>query len=251
MPIHNEWLLSCVDRYGFDDVDEVLRHLIYLANSESKANKKLIFKTVRCLHCHVGARADQHKKINLGTISGTNVDAEEGGTIIAIHTFHYDWLTRVTDICKITSVEKCVRIIIDYYQSRVKQVYHSDGQKAAAAKELLLFGKNRHDDPRYAAVLQRDNNPKSKTDQSAIATKAETSNNASIGNDPAACSQQEIDDAIKRCQVGRNSASYAIAMKENPEETQARRAKEILVEDSEETKKAREQIRKALGSPMG
>lgn len=251
MPIHNDWLLSCVERYGFDDVDEVLRHLIYLANSESKPIKKLIFKTVRCLHCHVGARADQHKKINLGTVSGASIDAEAESPMIAIHTFHYDWLTRVTDICKIASVEKCVRIIIDYYQSRVKQVYHSDGEKAAAAKELLLFGKNRHDDPRYAAILQRDNDPTSNTNQSATAIEKETSNNDSMNDDPAACSQEEIEEAIKRCQVGRNSASYAIAMKETPQETQARRAKEIVIEESEETKKAREQIRKALGSPMG
>jgi hypothetical protein len=41
------------------------------------------------------------------------------------------------------------------------------------------------------------------------------------------------------------------SMKETPEETQARRAKEILIEESEETKRAREQIRLALGSPMG
>ena len=245
MPIHNEWLLSCVERYGFDDVDEVLRHLIYLANSESKPIKKLIFKTVRCLHCHVGARADQHKKVNLGTLSGTSGVSESERPMIAIHTFHYDWLTRVTEICNIASVEKCVRIIIDYYQSRVKQVYHSDGEKAAAAKELLLFGKNRHDDPRYASVLQRDSDPKSKTNQSASAIEKEISNKDSANDDPAACSQEEINEAIKRCQVGRNSASYAIAMKETPEETQARREKEIVIEESEETKKAREQIRKA------
>ena len=245
MPIHNEWLLSCVERYGFDDVDEVLRHLIYLANSEAKPIKKLIFKTVRCLHCHVGARADQHKKVNLGTLSGASGDAESESPMIAIHTFHYDWLTRVTEICNIASVEKCVRIIIDYYQSRVKQVYHSDGEKAAAAKELLLFGKNRHDDPRYASVLQRNSDPKSQTNQPASAIEKEISNKDSASDDPAACSQEEIDEAIKRCQVGRNSASYAIAMNETPEETQARRAKEIVIEESEETKKAREQIRKA------
>lgn len=251
MPIHNEWLISCIERYGFDDIHEVFRHLIYLANSESKPIKKLIFKTVRCLHCHVGARADQHKKVNLGTVSGTNSDVNANDTKIAIHTFHYEWLARVTEICKIASVEKCVRIIIDYYQSRVKQVYHSDGQKAASAKELLLFGKNRHDDPRYTAVLQRGNDLKVNKDQPATAIENEIPNKAGISNDPAACSQQEIDKAIKRCQVGRNSASYAVAMKETSEETQSRRAKEILVEESEETKRARDQIRQALGSPMG
>mmetsp|Transcript_3384 Transcript_3384/g.8047 ORF Transcript_3384/g.8047 Transcript_3384/m.8047 type:complete len:290 (+) Transcript_3384:124-993(+) len=254
MPIHNEWLLSCTERYGFDDVDEVLRHLIYLANSESKPIKKLIFKTVRCLHCHVGARADQHKKVDLGTTRASETETiadVENAMIISIHTFHYEWLARVKEICKIASIEKCVRIIIDYYQSRVKQVYHSDGPKAASAKELLLFGKNRHNDLRYAAVLQRNNEPKSKNEQPATAIENETSTKIEISDDPAACSREEIDEAIKRCQVGRNSASYAVAMKETPEETETRRAKEILVEESEETKLAREQIRKALGSPMG
>lgn len=254
MPIHNEWLLACTERYGFDDVDEVLRHLIYTANSEPKPIKKLIFKTVRCLHCHVGARADQHKKTDLGTIKdkGTNDYTEtnntNNNTKIAIHTFLYDWLTRVTELCKIASVEKCVRIIVDYYQSRVKQVFHSDGQKAASTKELLLFGKNRQDDPRYAAVLQRDE--EHELPAAAQADVAEASN-AEIIDDPAACSQKAMGEAIKRCQVGRNSASYAVAMKETSEETQARRAKEILIEESEETKRAREQIRLALGSPMG
>ena len=223
MPIHNEWLLACTERYGFDDVDEVLRHLIYTANSEPKPIKKLIFKTVRCLHCHVGARADQHKKTDLGTIKdkGTNNDAETSNsntntntnTKIAIHTFLYDWLTRVTELCKIASVEKCVRIIIDYYQSRVKQVFHSDGQKAASTKELLIFGKNRQDDPRYIAVLQRDEESQQQAHElppPAQAYIAEASN-AEIRDDPAACSQKEMVEAIKRCQVGRNSASYAVA----------------------------------------
>ena len=257
MPIHNEWLIACTKRYAFDDVDEVLRHLIYMANSESKPIKKLIFKTVRCLHCHVGARADQHKKIDLGTSNDnkkiTNgIDSDKiSNNKIAIHTFHYEWLSRVTESCKIASVEKCVRIIIDYYQSRVKQAFHSDGPKAAAAKELLLFGKNRHDDPRYAVVLQRIDNSSSKENQD---PSAENSSNAMVEvnvDDPAACSQEDMVKAIKRCQVGRNSASYAVAMKETPEETQARRAKEILIEESEDTKRAREQIRQALGSPMG
>ena len=258
MPIHNEWLVACTERYGFDDVDEVLRHLIYTANSEPKPIKKLIFKTVRCLHCHVGARADQHKKIDLGTTddnkrtsTGIDTDATNLKKTIAIHTFHYQWLARVTESCKIASVEKCVRIIIDYYQSRVKQAFHSDGPKAAATKELALFGKNRHDDERYAAVLRRLDESSSKENRDPSVGEARSKTAEIDTDDPAACSRKEMVQAIQRCQVGRNSASYAIAMRETPEETRARRAKEILIEESEETKRAREQIRLALGSPMG
>lgn len=269
MPIHNEWLLQSVKRYGFDNVDEVLRHLIYIANSEPKLIKKLIFKTVRCLHCHVGARADQHVKIDLGTNNNNNNNNSDNenksNTRIAIHTFHYEWLSRVTESCKIASVEKSVRIIIDYYQSRVKQVFHSDGQEAASKKELELFGRNRHDDPRYTAVVlqqeqeqglllndpslskenENENEHQPKKDGTVPAEAEEES------DDPAACSQQDMIEAIKRCQVGRNSTSYAVAMKETSEETKARRTKEILIEESDETKLARIQIRQALGSPMG
>lgn len=222
MPIHNEWLVRSVDRYGFDNVDEVLRHLIYTANSEPKPLKKLIFKTVRCLHCHVGARAHQHVKIDL--------------VQIAIHTFHYEWLLRVTEACKIASVEKCVRIIVDYYQSRVQQVFHSEGPKAASNKELELFGRNRHEDPRYIAVLQQEENEKEN----------EPKQRAVAADDPAACSQQDMIAAIQRCQVGRHSATYALAMKETAEETKARRAKEIVIEESDESKLARIRIRQAL-----
>jgi len=103
MPIHNTWLLDCATRYHFDgDVNEVLRHLIYTANSEPTHIKKLIFKTVRCLHCHVGARADQHVKIKLGTKmkmigkeeegekeeTTTTATASSSPTRILIHTFH-------------------------------------------------------------------------------------------------------------------------------------------------------------------
>jgi len=117
-----------------------------------------------------------------------------------------------------------------------------------------MFGKNRDDDPRYAEVLERENDDSmSKENRPAanIGEEEALKAGSDVNDDPAACSQKDMIEAIKRCQVGRNSASYAVAMNETPEETQARRAKEILIEESEETKRAREQIRLALGSPMG
>jgi len=267
MPIHNEWLLNCTKTYGFENIDEVLRHLIYTANAEARATKKLIFKTVRCLHCHVGARADQHRKVDLGSGASTGFESSSANNnnngsgsssspiAIAIHTFHFEWLERVTEACKIASVEKCVRIIIDYYQSRVKQVFHEDGPEAASRKESELFGKNRHDDPRYTASLERVGSGGGGGDTAATTASVAATNNGTatttIQNDPSACSEEETMEAIRRCQVGRNSSSYAVAMKETHEETLARRAKEIKIEESEETKQARIQIRRALGSPMG
>merc|ERR1712194_37219 len=65
-------------------------------------------------------------------------------------------------------------------------------------------------------------------------------------DDPAACSAEDIANAIRMCQVGRNSSSYAVALEETPEETAARRAKELIVENSAEAKKARELIRRTV-----
>jgi hypothetical protein len=276
MKIHNDFLLCALKKYNFDSIDEVLRHLIYTANSEPSPIKKLIFKTIRCLHCHVGARADQHIKINLGTIKSNASEAaaseekeeekeaseeeEEDPTIepinIAIHTFHYEWLSKVTESCNIASIEKCVRIIIDYYQSRVKQVFHSDGLEASMKKELLLFGKNRMDDPRFQEVLatlkeQDEKVDKDKDTDEDAHDDTPDDNDAPHVHDPAACTKDEITKAIQRCQVGRNSKSYSIALKETSKEYEERRSKEILIENSDESKAARIKIGKALGSPMG
>jgi hypothetical protein len=266
MKIHNDFLLCALKKYNFDSIDEVLRHLIYTANSEPSPIKKLIFKTIRCLHCHVGARADQHIKINLGTIKSNasseeaSEEKEEDPTIepinIAIHTFHYEWLSKVTESCNIASIEKCVRIIIDYYQSRVKQVFHSDGLEASMKKELLLFGKNRMDDPRFQEVLatlkeQDEKVDKDKDTDEDAHDDTPDDNDAPHVHDPAACTKDEITKAIQRCQVGRNSKSYSIALKETSKEYEERRSKEILIENSDESKAARIKIGKALGSPMG
>jgi hypothetical protein len=266
MTIHNDFLLCALKKYNFDSIDEVLRHLIYTANSEPSPIKKLIFKTIRCLHCHVGARADQHIKINLGTIKSNasseaaSEEEEEDPTIepinIAIHTFHYEWLSKVTESCNIASIEKCVRIIIDYYQSRVKQVFHSDGLEASMKKELLLFGKNRMDDPRFQEVLatlkeQDEKVDKDKDTDEDAHDDTPDDNDAPHVHDPAACTKDEITKAIQRCQVGRNSKSYSIALKETSKEYEERRSKEILIENSDESKAARIKIGKALGSPMG
>ncbi|OEU07392.1 hypothetical protein FRACYDRAFT_251197 [Fragilariopsis cylindrus CCMP1102] len=263
MSIHNEWLITSQKKYQFDSVDEILRHLIYTANSEPSPIKKLIFKTIRCLHCHVGARADQHLKINLGTMKEVEVEEDDAPppapttktTILAIHTFHYEWLYKVTNSCNITSIEKCIRIIIDYYQSRVKQVYHSDGIQASMKKELDIFGKNRIDDPRFQDVLASlkkeneeevvddDDNDKEEDKEDGNDDDDDTPEE---DNDPAACSKDEMVQAIQRCQVGRNSKSYSIALQETPEQYQQRRTKELIIENSDEAKAARKKIEKAF-----
>lgn len=238
MPIHMEWLVASTERYGFDSIDETLRHLIYLANSENSKVKKLIFKTIRCLHCHVGARADQHRKVKL---------------VASIHTFHWEWLSKVQVGCNIKSVEKVVRIICDFYQSRVNQAYFEGGERASVEKELEIFGQNRESDRSFLGatekIMTRDAslaNEKRATMNVQSKCGSESSPNKTniVFDDPAACSEEDIVNSIRKCQVGRNSSSFAVAMEETPEETAARRAKEIIVENSAESRKARELIRK-------
>lgn len=256
MPIHAQWLKECSVRYGFENIDETLRHLIFYSNAESNKTKRLIFRIKRCLHCHVGARAGQHKKLSLK---------------LTIHQFQWQWLSAVTRNCSIPSVEKSVRIICDFYQSRVKEVEIKEGLKAAERRELEIFGTNRSCDYRLTVALSQWRRRVNSDDDESLGDGDTVKENEQVyvnnvndmknpqekllagGNiqDAAACSDQDIRAAIARCQVGRNSAYYAAAKGETAEETARRRAKERAVENSEEFKQARALIRKTLGSVMG
>ena len=72
-----------------------------------------------------------------------------------------------------------------------------------------------------------------------------------LANHTAVCSEEETLEAIRRCQVGRGSESYAEARGGPREENQKRREKELKVEQIEEAKKTRERVARALGSVMG
>ena len=226
MPVHLAWLKLSTERYGFESLDETLRHLIYVANAESRPTKKLIFKTVRCLHCHVGARADQHAKVDLAA---------------SVHGFHWEWMGKVRDSCGIKSIEKVVRIICDFYQSRVHQAYYDGGgTEAASAKEREIFGRNRENDRAFLEAAKRTAAGRaSPAERDASPTK----DVVALVDDPAACSADDAAASIRRCQVGRNSSSYAVALEETPEETAARRAEERIVETSAEARRARALIR--------
>jgi hypothetical protein len=237
MPIQHKWIEDSTARYGFADASETLRHLIYLANAEPPNNKRLIFRIKRCLHCHVGARASQHAKTDLRA---------------TVHAFQLRWLENVTEKCDIKSLEKSVRIICDYYQSRVKQAGLEDEAKGVEM-EVTLFSERRGEDPRLAAALARlsGNDPQGGSNDTGRNGGTMGCNLKDLAGDVAACSEEATLDAIRRCQVGRGSSSYAEARGESKEETEARRSKELEVEQSEEAKKERKLIGKALGSVMG
>jgi len=236
MRIHVTWLEDCTIRYGFDNVDETLRHLIYLSNSEPIKHKRLIFRIKRCLHCHVGARAGQHPKVSLTA---------------NVHQFQLQWLQTVTEKCSITSVDKCVRIICDFYQSRVKEAANIKGSRqeqeaAGRLRETEIFGKRRSEDERFTNALSTWHTCCKQKDEEKQLQQKEIPDLKDLASDPAACSDQDSAAAMARCQVGRSSASYAALMGETAEETDARRAKELMMQDSEEAKKNRAFIRKVL-----
>mmetsp|Transcript_34322 Transcript_34322/g.67505 ORF Transcript_34322/g.67505 Transcript_34322/m.67505 type:complete len:272 (-) Transcript_34322:67-882(-) len=233
MHIHLLWLEDCTIRYGFDNVDETLRHLIYLSNSEPIKNKRLIFRIKRCLHCHVGARGGQHPKVSLTA---------------SVHQFQWLYLQNVTDKCGIASVEKCVRIICDFYQSRVKEAANtgeSDEERVGAGRrrEREIFGTRRLEDERFAGALSKWDSCCERKDREKQQSHLDMKD---LADDPAACSEQASISAMARCQVGRGSASYAVAVGESVEETEARRAKERVIEESEEGKKNRAFIHQVL-----
>mmetsp|Transcript_25840 Transcript_25840/g.29776 ORF Transcript_25840/g.29776 Transcript_25840/m.29776 type:complete len:271 (+) Transcript_25840:81-893(+) len=235
MPIQKKWIEDCTVKYGFDDPSETLRHLIYTANAEPKQNLKLIFRIKRCLHCHVGARGSQHSKVTIAA---------------KFYRFQRQWIENVRDKCDIPSNEKTVRVICDFYQSRVKETARcaeNNTVPSSVSNGMLeedLFRMKRDHDSRYHAATSRWKNGKKDNGPECVAI-------VDPELDLSACSADEIRNAVKRCQVGRGSASFSSALGEVPEETIKRRAKEVKKENSKEALRARLLIRKALGSVMG
>lgn len=124
---HFDWLDEMASRYAFADAGEVLRHLVFCANGEPPAVKKLIFLIIRCLHCHSGARAGHIPK-----------KSKE----LSLFSFQHQWLQAVQQRSKHPTVEKTVRIICDYYRKVTSE-------KPAAEAEL--FWRNRHNVTRPAS----------------------------------------------------------------------------------------------------
>jgi hypothetical protein len=100
---YDSWLAETAAEYGFCDSSELLRHLIFAANIETKPRKKLIFKIIRCLHCHAGARA--------GFIPKKPLDLQ-------VYGFQMAWLNSVGKTCGHPDVGKTVRILIDFYKKK-------------------------------------------------------------------------------------------------------------------------------------
>jgi hypothetical protein len=109
---HGPWAIEMAAMYRFESTSELLRHLVFVANAESKARKKLIFKIIRCLHCNQSNRA--------GFIPKETHRLE-------VFAFQLTWLNSVQALCGHASLEKTVRIIFDFY----KKSTHGPGDEAA------------------------------------------------------------------------------------------------------------------------
>ena len=100
---HFDWLDEITSKYKFADAGETLRHLLFVANGEAPPVKKLIFLSVRCLHCHAGAGS-----------AGDGIPKKPKP--MAVFGFQSLWLEAVMKRSGHPTIEKTVRIVVDYYR---------------------------------------------------------------------------------------------------------------------------------------
>ena len=80
------------------DVSSVVTRLILQANKEDNKRKKFIFRVVRCDNCSQSSTGGYKVQVNL-----------------ELESLHVKWLENVHKKCKHASVDKTLRIILDFY----------------------------------------------------------------------------------------------------------------------------------------
>ena len=254
LPVQVEYLRHVTYRYGFDDISETLRHLIFHVNFQPPETKKIIFRSIRCFHCTVGNNSATHAKVSPDSVP-------------FVYAFQRVWLEKVLVSCGIPSVDKAVRIILDYYMSLVKSASPSEGQASKATTtsvsaagsvtkpdekgpnmEKQIYTKNRVHDSRVLLAEDRYQAARAGSQPHKRAVKILSDDLQAL---PEACSAEETLAAMRTCQVGRGSGSYALALDETAGETRERRAREEEEENTPENAEKRKLIEKVLGSVMG
>ena len=116
------WTLCCnqvlflreiAAKYGYASDGAVLRRLVDVANAEPSNRKRFIFTVPRCGRCF------QHTR-----------GGEKESATLELPVYQIQWLTAVQRRCKHPSVDKTVRILLDFYRGVVG---------AAAQREAAIF----------------------------------------------------------------------------------------------------------------
>ena len=110
--VQAEYISSMVSKRRLDQVDAVssgkfpdgaswmVTRLILQANSETKKTKSHIFRVVRCHNC------------SQSSTGGTKVDIE-----LSLRKEHVQWMENVYKACKHASIDKTMRILLDWYMA--------------------------------------------------------------------------------------------------------------------------------------
>ena len=90
------------------------------ANGENAVTKKAIFLKIRCGRCHAGAGS-----------AGAGITKTD--RTLGIFSFQADWCHAVKQRSEHSSVEKTIRVILDYYQKACQDDAEAEqhGQRAA------------------------------------------------------------------------------------------------------------------------
>lgn len=106
-----EWLSDIASKYTHVGMSGPLQALISWANCEPPEAKRKIFLVVRCRRCSAGAKGGVKREHEM-----------------ELYGKHWQWLENVKERCKHASVEKTIRIIVDFYMALCKEDAHLEQQ---------------------------------------------------------------------------------------------------------------------------
>ena len=98
-PDQFEWLHENMGRFHYGSVSAVLSILILFCNREAKERKATIFRTPRCRRCTSATTGGKKVVVRMGF-------SDE----------HWHWLTNTSTRCGHASVDKTVRVLLDWYK---------------------------------------------------------------------------------------------------------------------------------------
>jgi hypothetical protein len=121
-PDQLEWLDDCAVKIGGDaNASTALRCVIDYCNAESLGRKKNIFMMKRCFRCSQASMGG--KKVTL--------TADR----LQLASTHRAWLVNVRERCDHESLDKTLRIVLDFYAS----ICRSKGQQETREIEKRIF----------------------------------------------------------------------------------------------------------------